>query len=482
MPNFRPILLVLGLLVATIGVGMLLPAAVDAAVDNPDWRVFFAASAVTTFIGVGVVLANRGTDDALNRRQAFLLTTLAWVIVPAFAALPFMFSDLRLSFTDAYFEAMSGITTTGSTVISGLDHAPPGILLWRALLQWLGGIGIVVMAVAVLPMLQVGGMQLFRMESSDTSEKILPRAASIAGALTGLYVGLSALCMLALMAAGLSAFDAMAHAMTTIATGGFSTSDGSIGSFDSVAVDSIVILFMLLGSLPFVLFLQVLRGRPMMLWRDGQVRAFAGFVVVLVTLVTLWLITFKDFSPGGALRYGAFNVISVMTGTGFSSTDYGQWGAFSISGFFLIMFIGGCAGSTSCGVKIFRFQVLFSTMATWVRALNRPHGVFVAHYNNRPIPDAVIGSVMSFLFLFLVCFMALAVALSVTGLDYVTALSGAGTALANVGPGLGEVIGPAGTFGPLPDTAKWLLSLGMLLGRLELFTVLVLLTPTFWRG
>lgn len=480
--DFRPIIFVTGLLLAPLGLAMLLPALADGIYNNPDSQVFLLSAGLTTFAGVSIAISNKDIGDTLQLKEAFLLTALVWLVLPAFAALPFVFSELSLSYSDAYFEAMSGLTTTGSTVITGLDDAPPGILLWRAILQWLGGVGIIVMAVAVLPMLRVGGMQLFRMESSDTSEKILPRAAQISGAIAILYAALTTLCFLALVGAGLSSFDALAHAMTTIATGGFSTSDSSVGHFNSVAVDVIITAFMLVGSLPFVLYLQLLRGRPLLLWRDSQVRAFFGAVLLLVTIMTSWLVYSDNYDPGNALRYASFNIVSILTGTGYTTANYSGWGSFAIAMFFLVMFIGGCAGSTSCGIKIFRFQVLYQVIVTQVRKLGRPHGVFQPQYNKKPLSDSVINSVIGFLFLFLLSFVALAIALTFTGLDFVTALSGAGTALANVGPGLGDVIGPSGTFAPLPDTAKWLLSFGMLLGRLELFTVLVLFTPAFWRA
>ena len=283
------------------------------------------------------------------------------------------------------------------------------------------------------------------------------------------------------MLAGLGPLDATVHAMTTIATGGYSTSDSSVGIFDSALVDAIITLFMIVGSLPFVLMILALRGKPLALWRDSQVRVFLGIVVTIFLLVAAWLVILKGFDVPSALRYASFNIVSILTGTGYATTDYGQWGAFSIAIFFMVMFIGGCAGSTSCGIKIFRFQILFATLHARIRRLNKPHGVFVPHYNGRPISDPVTSSVMSFLFLFILSLLVLSFALAATGLDPVTALSGAGTALANVGPGLGDIIGPAGTFGSLPDTAKWILSFGMLLGRLELFTILILFTPGFWR-
>jgi trk/ktr system potassium uptake protein len=465
-----------------LAVGMLVPVGVDLIAGNPDWQIFVLTMFMSLAVGGMFLLANRGTGDGLNLRQAFLLTTLAWAVLPAFAALPIAFSELNLSYTDAYFEAMSGLTTTGSTIISGLDNTPPGILIWRALLQWFGGIGVVVMAVAVLPMLQVGGMQVFRTESFETVEKILPRAGQISIVISGLYLAFTAICALLYLLAGMGSFDAVAHAMATISTGGFSTRDDSMGHFDSYTIDMITLAFMIIGATPFLLFLQVLRGKPMSLWQDEQTRGFIKMVVVLCLSVTVWLVIWKDYSPLEAFRYGSFNIISVLTGTGYATTNYAQWGSFSATLFFLVMFIGGCAGSTSCGIKVFRFQVLLKSMRSWINHIIQPNGVFVPTYNRRPITEDVKSSVMAFMTLFLVIFILLAVAISSTGEDWITSFSSAGTALANVGPGLGEKVGPAGNFTGLADTAKWFMSAGMLVGRLEVFSVLVLFSPAFWRA
>ena len=482
MGDYRAVFLVNGLLLLILGVAMLVPALLDARVGHPDWQVFLAAAFLTGFVGAGLSIICWGSGGELHLRQAFVLTTSIWVVTPTFAALPFAFSDLDLSYTDAFFEAMSGITTTGSTVISGLENAPPGILIWRALLQWMGGIGIIVTAVAILPLLQVGGMQLFRMESSDASEKVLPRTAQIAGTISIIYLSLSLFCASVYWAAGMPPFDAAAHAMTTIATGGFSTSDASIGVYDSALIDYTATAFMIIGSLPFLLYFQVIRGRPLALWRDSQVRWFFAILFTAITGMTLWQVGGNDVAMGEALRLTIFNITSILTGTGYTTDDYGQWGGFAVVMFFFVIFVGGCAGSTSCGIKIFRFQVLYAAARTQMGRLLQPHGVFVANFNHRPIPESVMDSVMSFFFLFALSFAVLAVALSLMGLDFLTAVSGAATAIANVGPGLGSVIGPSGTFAPLPDMAKWLLAAGMLLGRLELLTVMVLFTRTFWRG
>ncbi len=324
-------------------------------------------------------------------------------------------------------------------------------------------------------------MQLFRMEFAERVEKALPRAAQIAGGIATVYLGLTAACAGLYMIAGMPGFDAVNHAMTTVATGGFSVSDRSLGLYESGAIDWIGVVFMALGSLPFLLYLQAIRVEPRVLWRDSQVRWFFGLLGAAIAMMALHLMIGLDYGVFRALRDAAFNVTSVMTGTGYATTDFWAWGALAGPLFFLLMFIGGCAGSTSCGIKVFRVQVLYATARVQLRRLLQPHGVFIAYYNGRPIPESVEESVMSFFFLYIVIFAAIALGLGAMGLDFVTAASGAATAISNVGPGLGPVIGPAGNFATLPDAAKWLLSLGMLLGRLEIFTVLVLLAPGFWR-
>ena len=482
MIDFRPVFWIVGILLTTLAVGMCVPAVVDLYLGHPDWQVFAVSAGLTLFIGVALALMNRTPITRLSVRQAFVMTTASWVTLTVFAALPLAFSELDLSYTDAFFEAMSGLTTTGSTVIVGLDDAPPGLLLWRAILQCLGGIGIVVMAIAVLPMLRVGGMQLFRMESSDTSEKALPRSAQVAGYTAVIYFALVGLWACAYWAAGMSAMEATSHAMTTIATGGFSTSDGSIGHFDSPLIDAIAVAGMIVGGMPFVLYLRMVAGDRGALWRDSQVRAFLAIVAVLVVVGTTWLWLYNGLNPFQALRYASFNLISILTGTGYATSDFYRWGAYAVPLFFFIMFIGGCAGSTTCGIKVFRFQVLYAAARTQIHHLFQPHGVFIPYYNRRPIPDDVINSVLGFFFMFILCFGLLAIALGMLGLDYLTAISGAATAICNVGPALGDIIGPAGNFKSLPDAAKWLLAGGMLIGRLELFTVIILFSRAFWRG
>jgi len=480
--DFRPAIFVVGLLLATLAVVMCVPAIADFAYGHPDWQVFAVSAAMTFFVGVTMALTSKTRDMKLTIRHAFMITTTSWMAMTLFASLPFAFSELDMGFTDAVFEAMSGITTTGSTVISGLENAPPGILLWRSLLQWLGGIGIIVMGIAVLPMLQVGGMQLFRMESSDQSDKAMPRAAQIASAIGVIYLLLTIIWVGFYWVAGMTGFDAISHAMTTIATGGFSNHDESFAYFDSAMIEYIAAAGMLVGALPFILYLRALQGDMLAVVNDSQVQWFLVFVAGVIVTTCGWLVLEVGEDPLNALRLATFNIVSIVTGTGYATDDYSIWGSFSPVIFFFIMFIGGCSGSTTCGIKVFRFQVLYAAARTQIHHLLQPHGVFIPYFNNRPISEEIIISVLSFFFMWFFTFALLTLGLSLLGLDFVTAFSSAATSIANVGPALGPVAGPTGNFVSFPDAAKWLMAGGMLLGRLELFTVIVMLSRSFWRS
>ncbi len=489
MIDVRPVFFIIGWLLVMLAAAMLLPAAVEADRVESESTVFLIGAAITLFVGGLLIAVCRSARPSsqlrryLTLRQSFLMAVLSWVVLSAFAALPLLLlSDIDLDVTDAMFEAVSGITTTGSTVLIGLDDMAPGILLWRALLQWLGGMGIIVTAIAVSPLLRVGGMQIFRIESSDRSEKVLPRAAQIAGHIGVIYLAMTIVLTGGLYAAGLGIFDAVVHSMTTIATGGFSTMDGSVGEFRNPAVEWIIVAGMIAGALPFVLYIQMLRGRGARLLSDSQVQAFLGILGVAVAVVTAAHAAVNSVDPFVALRQVAFNATSYMTGTGYVTADFSVWGGFAPAALFCLMFIGGCAGSTTCGIKVFRLQVLFAEARAQIGRLLHPHGVFVPHYAGKPIPAAVATSVTSFVFLFITSFAVITVALGIAGLDLETAVSGAATAISNVGPGLGDTIGPMGNFSSLNDPAKWVLICGMLLGRLEVLSVLLLFTPHFWRS
>jgi trk system potassium uptake protein TrkH len=481
MFDLRPVGFVIGLLLAALGVAMAAPMGADLWSGTGNAAAFALSGAVTVSAGVALALACRGARRAgLTIQQTFLLTTSVWVALPMFAALPFVLGAPGARYVDAFFETMSGLTTTGSTVFTGLDAMPAGVLLWRALLQWFGGVGIIVVAMAFLPALKVGGMQLFRTEAFDTFGKILPRAAEIAASIGWIYVGLTVACAATYHGLGMSLFDAVCHAMTTIATGGFANYDASIGHF-APSVQYASAVFLVLSSLPFVRYVQLVAGTGRPLLRDSQIHAFLGALLATVAGMVLW----RWSVAGGALephvRTVLFNITSIMTGAGYASEDYNAWGPFAVAVFFIVGMIGGCAGSTCCAIKVFRFQVLFAAIVAQVRRIHSPSGVFIPRFEGRPIEDEALSSVMSFFYFFALTLGLFTVALSMIGLEPITAISGAATALANVGPGLGPEIGPSGNFAGLPDAAKWLMAFAMVIGRLELMSVFVLLTPAFWR-
>lgn len=480
--TLKPVLFVLGELLAILGVFMVVPGLVDAWSGDADWMGFFIAGGFTALIGLMLVFANFERHLTLNRRQAFLLTVLSWVGISAFSAMPFTLSRLSLSYTDALFEAVSGLTTTGSTVITGLDVAPPGILLWRSLLHWLGGIGIVVMAISLLPFLRVGGMQLFKMESSDTNDKVVARVSQFTLSLVLIYAGLTALCCVALVLAGMTFFEAINHAMATISTGGFSTSDASVGHFNSLAVNWIIIIFMIAGGLPITLFIRALRGGGFSAFNETQVRGFLIFALFATLVLTGEQVVRGAEDVFATFTHVAFMVVTIVTTTGFASTDYTLWGHFAVACAFALTFVGACTGSTAGGIKIFRFQIAWKLYRSHIHRLISPNAVEVARFGDRRITEDVSASVMLFFFVYIGTVGAITLFLASVGLDWVTAVSGAATAVGNVGPGLGNIIGPAGNFQALPDAAKWALSLGMLLGRLEFFSILVLLSARFWKA
>jgi len=482
MIDFRPILNIVGWILCLLAASMLVPAAVDSLVGNGQWPSFIASSGITVVAGLGLVLGTHSdTRKPLTIRQAYLAAGLAWLVPSLFAALPFSLGSSALSGIDAFFEATSGLTTTGSTVITNLDHMPAGLLLWRGLLQWLGGVGIVVMAIAVLPVLNVGGMQMFRVEVLSARDRAAPRTARIGSTLIATYVGLTAVMALTLWLAGMNRLDAVVHAMSTIATGGFSNHDASMAYFDSATMDLIVFCGMVLGGMPFMLFFILAQGDWRRVTADQQLRWYLGLMLLSGGAITLWLMDVHGYGLWTALRHGMFTVASVMTGTGLTTIDYDGWAGMPLAILFLLTFVGGCAGSTAAGIKVFRFQLLFANAVVQIRQLLRPHAVMVPTFNTKPIPKDVLTSVMGFIFVYALSFAVLSMLLALLGLDFVTALSAAASSLSNVGPGLGDIIGPGGTFAELPDLAKILLAGGMLFGRLEMVILLVIFVPSFWK-
>ena len=482
MTSNKTVFFLIGILLIVLGLSMLAPYSIQVIYEENSHS-FISSSFVTIFIGILCILANLEKDLKLNLRQTFLFSTLAWVTVAIFGSLPFILSNQTFSFSDAFFESMSGITTTGATIISDLDNSPKSILLWRAIMQWLGGIGIVVMAITILPLLKVGGMQLFKMEGPDSTEKILPRTIQVAAIIISTYIILTLFCGFFYWIFGMTIFDSVCHAMTTIATGGFSTHNDSIGFFKNSNIEIVASLFIILGSIPFISYLKFSQGNRKIFFQDVQIKGLI-YLLIFSTIIMFLYLLFINYQGNlfEKIRISSFNVISILSGTGYVTDDFGLWGKFSLIFFLFLMFIGGCAGSTACGIKIFRLQMLLIFLKNQVKKLIYPNSVIITKYNNQKISDDFIRSVIIFIFSFLFIFLIIAMLLSISGLDFVTSISGAASSISNVGPGLGEIIGPDGNYKSLPDLSKWILATGMLLGRLELFAVLVLFFPSFWRN
>jgi len=479
MSNYKTVFFTLGILQIILGIFMLIPIFVQFFFKEIDSS-FFGASIITIIFGTLFFLSNLDHDKKLSLQQAFLLTALSWLSIAIFGSLPLIFSEVNFSFTNAFFESMSGITTTGSTIIPNLEQMPKAILLWRAILQWLGGIGIIVMAITLMPIMNVGGMQLFKISNSDSSEKILPKSKEIALRLIYIYSGLTTLCAISYKILGMDTFDSITHSMTTIATGGFSNYNESIGFFNSFSIEISAMIFIILGSLPFIAYIKFLNGDRKIFFSDIQIRTFLKIILISILILSIYLLF--DKSSELNLRTVLFNVISILTGTGYVNAQFDNWGGFPLIIFIGLMFIGGCAGSTTCGIKIFRFQILYSFVLNQLKKIIYPKGVFVLKYNQSPVDDKFTASIISFIYMYLVIFFTITALLSLTGLDFITSISGAATSISNVGPGLGSTIGPNGNFSSLPDISKWILSFGMILGRLELFAILVLFLPSFWRN
>ena len=481
LPRLWPAVLTLGWILLVIAAAEGVMALFSLASGDGHATVFAIAATVTVMVAVGCILTTKGRPFELSFRDAALLTVIAWFVVPAFAAMPLVADPVGLSVVDAYFEMVSGLTTTGSTVMTGLDTTPRSVLLWRSTVQWIGGIGIIGVAIVILPFLKIGGMQLFRLESSDRSEKSMPRVRGIATAVGQIYLMLTLACFITFWLLGMTPFDALNHAFTTVPTAGFSTHDLSFRYFDSPAIEWAGVIFMIAGALPFLAYLKLARGRTLYERLDPQVIALLVTLAVLTFLFAVWLHFEHGFDAGTALTKSAFNIVAVVTTSGFSSFDYITWGAFASTLFFVLTFVGGCTGSTAGSMKIFRFQVMAGIVSQHVRRIVHPHVVNPIRYGPRTVTDDQVASVGTFVFLTFVAFAVVALFLGALGLDAETALSAAATAICNVGPGIGPVVGPAGNFGSLPDVAKLVLCVAMVMGRLEILGVLVLFQPSFYR-
>ena len=479
--NFRSVLYIIGLLISSLGCMMFIPAMFDLLNNNDEWGVFASTGIISFLMGITIILAFRNRNIKIGSKETFLLSVLSWVFLAAISALPLYLSNLNLSYTDAFFEATSGITTTGSTILINIEDASKGILIWRSILQWLGGVGIIVMAVAALPLLHMSGFQLFFSEQAEPADKLKERVKNLATSIIIIYGVFTVICALLLNIVGMPLFDSICHAMTTIATGGYSTQNNSIGHYDSLSIEIVIILGMIMASLPFILFVKMYNNDIKSIFLDKQVKGFFLLLLLSIFIIAIWLNTKLNMSFIEAIRVSTFNVISIITGTGYSTEDFSKWGGFAIGLLFIFMLIGGCTGSTTGGIKIFRIQILFKVIAQQIQKIIRPHQIVKITYSKALIDDKTTLSILALIFLFIVSVFIIAALPYFMGLDLLTSFSAAATSIAVVGPGLSHEIGPSGNFSLLPNQAKWVLSAAMIIGRLEFLAVLILIMPSFWK-
>ncbi|MFC0244483.1 TrkH family potassium uptake protein [Falsochrobactrum ovis] len=460
---------------------MLLPVIIDLRDGSDDWLIFLRSSAATGALSLLVFIATQNNSARFTPRLGFLLTVSLWLTACLLGSIPLYFSHLPISYPAAFFESMSGVTSTGATVLVGLDDMQRGILLWRSLLCWIGGIGFIGLALLMLPSLRAGGLALFHMESSDKSEKILPRMNQIALGIVSAYLTLTAACMITYFTAGMSVFDAVNHGLSTVATAGFSTHDDSFGYYENNSIILIsTTIFMALSSLPFALYIKVFLPRRLSVFSDPQMKLFLTLVVGFSFLLAVLLRSNFNMPFGDALISASFHFVSIISTTGYATEDYSLWGPPAVGIFFLASFLGGCAGSTSGGIKMNRLIILCSLTRSSLLRLIVPHAVSKIKYGSSEVSGEIAQSVLLYLFLYIASLIIGSVFLASFGLDFVSAFTGALSALSNVGPGLGDTIGPAGNFSTLDDSALWVLAFLMLAGRLELVTVFILFTRVFW--
>ncbi len=482
MFNLKPIALVGGTVVCTVGFLLFIPLIIEVIYQTESWQSYVVPILLYLIVGGSLVITNRNVELRISIKEAFIVTVLSWTLIGILCAVPFIFTEVNLSVTDSLFESMSGITTTGSTIIANLDELPKGILIWRALLQWLGGIGIVVIALFILPFLRIGGMQLFHLEGDDPYDKFLPKISSVIKKIFMVYLFLTVILFSLYYIYGMTLFDALAHSFTTISTGGFSTHNDSFSFFNNQNILSIAIIFMIIGSFPFLIIAQISFNNLFSFFNDHQIRAFISILFFSIFLIFFLAMDYIDGNFIEKFISISFNTISIISGTGYVSDNFEKWGNYASVLFLLLMFIGGCAGSTTGGIKVFRFQILFKYINLHLKKMLQPHAIIASQFNGKKIIDSTYDSVLIFFFLYIITFASSALLLSFSGLDFLTCISAAASTISNVGPGLGDIIGPEGNYSSLSDYSKYVLIITMFLGRLEMLTIFVLLIPSFWKN
>ncbi|MBI5047957.1 MAG: TrkH family potassium uptake protein [Deltaproteobacteria bacterium] len=480
----KVILYLLGILGIVLGSSMLVPAAISLAYREPAVIALLSSAILTSGIGGVLFMLFKGQRIDVSHREGFAITAIAWMSAGLFGALPYLFSGTLLNFVDAYFESISGFTTTGASVFTSVENLPHGILLWRSLTHWIGGMGIILLSIAILPILGIGGMQLYRAEATGvgvSSDKLAPRLIETVKLFGLVYIGITVTGMTAFILAGMGPFDAVIHAFGTVATGGFSNKDISVEYYRSPLIEFIITIFMFLSATNFALHTNILKHGPKIYWRNSEFRFYFGLQLLAIFLVTVNLrFSFYD-NIISSFRYASFQVVSIGTCTGFSSTDFAKWPSFSQLILVVLMLIGGSTGSTTGAIKCLRIMLLLKQGYKELRHLIHPHAVIPIKLGDRVVPTEVMTGAIGFTFLYIVIFFVVSLAMTFLGLDIVSAISSVATTMGGVGPGLG-VIGPLSNFSEIPYIGKWLLIFCMLLGRLEIYTLLILFTPIFWKG
>lgn len=480
--NFRLVAYLVAALVVCLGLSLCLPVLVALYFNDGSAGSLIISMAVTCGLGGSVALWTRGHQDYyLSHRDGVAIVTLAWIAAGLTATLPYLLSGAIPDFTNAFFESMSGFTTTGASILTDIEHLPPAILFWRAQTQWLGGMGIIVLSIAILPFLGIGGMELYKAETpSPVVDKLTPRISDTARVLWKIYLFMTLFLILLLLAGGMSLFDAICHSFATLPTGGFSPKNASVGYYQSGYIDWVILIFMFLAGINFSLHYRLLRGNVRQFFRDPELRVYLCVVAALVLLVFADIYGTIYSSIADALRFAAFQVVSIITTTGFATGDYEKWPPLSQMLLFFCMFAGGMAGSTAGGIKIVRIILLVKHCYQEIFRIIHPHAVSVVKLGNTPVSQTIMRSIWGFFFLFVGIFIVGSIALAALGMDMISALSAMATCLGNVGPGFGS-IGPMDNYALVPPVGKWILIFTMLLGRLEIYTIIVLLMPAFWR-
>lgn len=478
---WQPVLMINGFILSILGISMIFPAIIDIYDNNVNWSPFITSMIITVFIGLSLFLSNRVKIAQISLRQGYLVTSTCWIMVSLFSALPFIVSGSITDIASAIFESVSGVTGTGATILTDIESEPRSILLWRSMLNGLGGIGIVIFAVAMLPFLGVGGMQIFARENANANDKLMPKFIDIAKWIMFVYIGLVLLCTLLLYLCGMGKFDAINHAISAVATAGFSTKNNSVAYFNSNIIELILAIFMLLGAFPMTFYIMLLKKKEVDPFHMGQIKYFLKTIFTLSFFVALWLSYQSNMNFFTALRYSAFNIISVITTTGMGSTEFLDWGIWTAVFFTLLSMHGGCIGSTTGSIKVMRWQVLKSYFYKMIVTSIEPNRVIPVKVGEVSVNEHVISSVFLYVFLFFVTIAGTAVVLNFMGYDFATSMSAAIASVTNTGPGITASIGVMGNYAFFDTTAKYVLCAAMILGRLEIITVLVVFTKAFWK-